>query len=301
MHIPDQMIRGETCWITNAIAIGGVATTGAFLKRTVDGDSIRRFASVSAFVFLLQMLNFPVSQGTSGHALGTMLAVALLGLPLGALSLALVMTIQTLLFADGGLTVLGANIVNMALVGAGAGETIRRLSLRWQVSRTVAVGLGAWASVIASSLVCSFELAWSGAALLGQVLPAMTGVHTVIGFAEGCMTAGLVGLFYTAEGRVGTPRFSRVPLFLSACVIALLLIPFASSFPDGLEWVAQKYQFAHGQAPLFTAPLADYTMPWVTIEPLSAMIAGLVGAIVVFAVASGCVKMLKAEKKTSVV
>ena len=125
MHIPQNLLDGSICPMTAVVS--GLCLAGAALvaHRSAEKPHPLRFAAVSAFIFAAQMMNFPISGGTSGHLLGGVLASALLGVPFGVLALALVVAIQALVFADGGLTVLGANVLNMAVLGAGLGGLLR--------------------------------------------------------------------------------------------------------------------------------------------------------------------------------
>ena len=150
---------------------------------------------MAAFIFAAQMINFPVPGGTSGHLVGGVLAGVVLGPWAGTVVLALVLGVQCLVFQDGGLTALGANIVNMAIIGAWGGASlydgVRKLTPR--VNRLAAAAFCAWASVVASSAACAAELALSGTSPLRIVLPAMLAVHVLIGIGEAILTAMILG------------------------------------------------------------------------------------------------------------
>jgi len=145
---------------------------------------------MSAFVFAAQMLNFPIAGGTSGHFLGGVLAAALLGPCAGAIVIAVVLMVQCLIFQDGGLTALGANIFNMSFVGAVGGYFIYRALNRILGKKRIliSVACAAWASVVSASIVCSFQLALSGTIPLRVVFPAMASVHALIGIGEAVIT-----------------------------------------------------------------------------------------------------------------
>ncbi len=125
MHIPQNLLDGRICPVPAAVS--GLCLAGAAFAayRSAEKPDALRFAAVSAFIFAAQMMNFPISGGTSGHLLGGVLASALLGVPFGVLALALVVALQAVVFADGGLNVLGANILNMAVIGTGLGGLLR--------------------------------------------------------------------------------------------------------------------------------------------------------------------------------
>lgn len=290
MHIPQNLLDGSICPVT-AVA-SGLCLAGAALAayRSAEKPHPLRFAAVSAFIFAAQMMNFPISGGTSGHLLGGVLASALLGVPFGVLALALVVTIQALVFADGGLTVLGANIFNMAVLGAGLGGLLRLELLEklpgggnrvW-----IATGLASWASVMLAALACAVELALTGVLPLKQVLPAMLGVHALIGVGEALITGVALALF-DRPATVGAAPASRgfAAPALAALLIALCLSPFASPLPDGLEAVLAQYQVLHEVAPLFVTPLADYQVAGVASESLSTGLAGSIGVVLTFLIA----------------
>jgi cobalt/nickel transport system permease protein len=195
VHIPDGFIDAPTSLAAGVVAVGGV---GVCLRRSADAleDKQAPMAGlVAAFIFAVQMLNFPVAGGTSGHLLGGALAAVLVGPYIGALCVSVVLVVQALLFADGGLSALGLNVVNMALVGAFAGYGIfllvRRILPRTQQSVVAASAVAALLSVVLASLVFAFEYAagGTGGASVGRVLGAMVGVHILIGIGEAVITA----------------------------------------------------------------------------------------------------------------
>jgi cobalt/nickel transport system permease protein len=237
-----------------------------------------KFASVSALIFAGQMMNFPISGGTSGHLLGGVLAAAVLGTPFGVLAIALVLGVQCLLFSDGGLAVLGANALNMSLIGAGVGGVIAgRLRDRSALSLT-RLGFAAWISLVLASLVCSVELALAGTMPFSLSAPAMLGTHAVIGVGEALITVVAFSLLAApaADSRTGALAPSA-----GAILIALVLSPFACQLPDGLESVAAKLGFLHASAPAFAAPLADYSFSVSLPAAVSTGLAGLAGVLAV--------------------
>lgn len=273
------MLHGSVCPVTAVVAATGVTAAVWAASKSESKPTASRFAAVSALVFAAQMMNFPVQFGTSGHLLGGVLAAVVLGTPFGVLSISLVLAVQCLLFSDGGLAVLGANILNMALLGAGVGGWLAGSLRHRSASTFTRIGLAAWASVLLAALACSVELAVAGVVPFSKSAPMMLGVHALIGIGEALLTVAAVALLPSGEksGRMGT----FIPA-AAALVIAMLLSPFASGFPDGLEWVSSKLGFWHESAPSFVAPLSGYSFPGISHEFVSSSLAGAVGVTAVF-------------------
>ncbi|HKA82778.1 MAG TPA: energy-coupling factor ABC transporter permease [Acidimicrobiales bacterium] len=224
MHIPDGFIDGTTSAGAAAVAAGGL---GASLRRAgevLDERRVPLAGLVAAFVFAVQMLNFPVASGTSGHLLGGALAAVLVGPAVGAVCVSVVLGVQALLFADGGLSALGLNVINMALLTTLGGYAIfivvRRLLPRGPSSLALASGIAAAVSVVISALAFTVEYAvgGTGTASVSTVAAAMVGVHVLIGVGEGVIT-GLV---------VGAVLATRPDLVWGARDLALDLAPTAS-------------------------------------------------------------------------
>ena len=199
MHIPDGFINAATSVGAGLVAAGGVAVCIRRSAEVLEEKQAPVAGLVAAFIFAVQMLNFPVASGTSGHLLGGALAAVLVGPWVGALCVAVVLMVQALLFADGGLTALGLNVLNMALVTAFAGYglflVLRRLLPRNPGSVAVAAGVAAGLSVVAASFgfVVEYAVGGTGSASLPTVAGAMGGVHLLIGIGEGLITAAAVG------------------------------------------------------------------------------------------------------------
>jgi cobalt/nickel transport system permease protein len=199
MHIPDGFIDGPTSMVAGVVAIIGVAWCLRMTARTLDEREVPIVGLVAAFVFAVQMLNFPVANGTSGHLLGGVLAAVLVGPYAGALAVTVVLVVQALLFADGGLSALGLNVINMAFVGAFGGYGVflvaRRLLGRTSAGATAAAGVAAFTAPILASVLFVFEYAVGGndAVSVGAIAGAMVGVHVLIGVGEGIITALAVG------------------------------------------------------------------------------------------------------------
>ncbi|MDZ4198688.1 MAG: energy-coupling factor ABC transporter permease [Kiritimatiellia bacterium] len=288
MHIPDAMLQGRICPITAALAAVGLVAASVMARRARVQPSASRFAAVTSLVFAAQMLNFPIAQGTSGHLLGGVLSSVLLGTPLGILSIAWVVVLQSLVFSDGGWTVLGANVFNMALIGAGVGGFLRsRLATRWAqpYGESAATAVAAWVSVLLAALSVSVQLALDGQIAFSLVLPAMLSAHARIGVGEAVFT-GLACFALASKSADAKSGWRGVALPLSGAVLAGgMLSPFASGWPDGLEFVAEKLAFLSESSPARGSPMPDYTVPFVSFPALSTALAGLMGVAITFAIA----------------
>jgi cobalt/nickel transport system permease protein len=200
VHIPDGFINAPTSLAAGAVAAGGVGVSLRRAAQTLQEKQAPLAGLVAAYIFAVQMLNFPVAAGTSGHLLGGALAAVLVGPWAGALCVSVVLLVQGLLFADGGLSALGLNIINMALVTAWGGYAVflllRRVLPATRASASAAAGVAAGVSVVLASLafVVEYAIGGNGGASVGTVFAAMVGVHTLIGIGEGIITALTVGV-----------------------------------------------------------------------------------------------------------
>ncbi len=277
VHVPDGFIDAPTSVATGAVAAAAVAVSLRGARRELDERTAPLAGLVAAFIFAVQMLNFPVAAGTSGHLLGGALAAILVGPYTGVLCVSVVLLMQGILFADGGLTALGVNITNMAvvttIVAYGLFRALVKLLPRTRRSVTVASFVAALLSVPAAALSFTLMYAIGGTTdvSIGKVAGAMVGVHILIGIGEAAITALTVGaviavrpdLVYGArdlrqrlqlrvngelvdapapEAAPVAARTSRRALWVTGLVTSLVLAGFvsfyASADPDGLEKVA---------------------------------------------------------------
>jgi cobalt/nickel transport system permease protein len=200
VHIPDGFINASTSLGAGAVAAGGLGVSLRRTAQTLQDRQAPLAGLVAAFIFAVQMLNFPVAAGTSGHLLGGALAAVLVGPWAGAICVAVVLLVQGLLIADGGLTALGLNITNMAIVGTWGGYAVflllRRVLPATRSSVVGAAGVAAGISVVLAAIafVVEYAVGGAGGAPVGTVFAAMVGVHTLIGIGEGIITALTVGV-----------------------------------------------------------------------------------------------------------
>jgi cobalt/nickel transport system permease protein len=198
LHAPDGFFSAPVALALWAVAIVIIAISVQRASRTLDERAIPLMGVTAAFIFAAQMINFPVVGGTSGHMLGAVLAAVLLGPWAGTLVMASVIAVQGLLFQDGGLLAMGANIVNMGLVGTIGGYAIYRAACGLlggeERGRLPAAGIAAWLAVMLGAAAASVELAISGTTTLAVALPAMLGTHALIGLGEAIVTAAALAL-----------------------------------------------------------------------------------------------------------
>jgi cobalt/nickel transport system permease protein len=196
LHIPDGFLSAGVAGAAGLVAVAAVACGLRVANRELDEARVPLLGVLAAFIFAAQMLNFPIAGGTSGHFLGATLAAVLLGPWLACLVMAVVLAVQAFAFADGGISALGANVLNMGVLGALlAGGLVVAAAKLLPGTRTAflgAVGVVAWIAVMAGAGATSLELALSDTVPLGTSLPAMLGVHSLIGIGEAVITAAAV-------------------------------------------------------------------------------------------------------------
>ncbi len=301
LHIPDGFLSLAISVVFWALTIVLLAVAVRRTSNELGERQIPLMGVMGAFIFAAQMINFPVAGGTSGHLLGGALAAMTLGPWPAMLVMASVIGVQGLLFQDGGLVVMGANIFNMGLLTALIGYGLYRSVLgRPRGVRLAVAGVAAWLSVMAGALATSLQLWLSGTSSLGVVVPAMLGVHTLIGIGEALITvAALAFIMQTRpdllEAQAGAARGGRgwVVGGMLAALIVVLLSPLASADPDGLERVAGNLGFLDRglNAPYQIIP--DYTIPFLGETALSTIGAGAIGALVVAAFAFGVARLVR--------
>jgi len=293
LHIPDgflSFVVSFVCWVITA------ATLSIAISRTnksLGEKQVPLMGIMAAFIFAAQMINFPVAGGTSGHLLGGALAAIVLGPWAAMLVMTAVIAVQALLFQDGGLLVMGANILNMGLLTAALGYGLYRSVVKGSYTTKLTVaGVAAWLSVMAGALATSLQLWLSGTSNLQTVVLAMLGVHSVIGIGEALITVAALGFVLRTRPDLlgeGSPSAGGgrgwIITGVLISLVVVLLSPFASTNPDGLERVAGDLGFLNtGQSAPYEA-LPDYTLPILGSTSLSTILAGVVGALVVLALA----------------
>jgi cobalt/nickel transport system permease protein len=209
MHIPDGLLDTKTIVITAVFSAAVLAYGTKRTNKELGEKQVPLIGVTAAFVFAAQMLNFPVAGGTSGHFLGATLAAILLGPWISCLIMAVVLTIQCLGFADGGLTALGANVFNMGVIGGVVSYQVF-VAIKYLLPKTrtgffSAAAITSWFSVAFSAVTAGLELVISGVSPARLVLPAMFGVHALIGIGEAIITVMVLSVVLnTRPDLIGT-------------------------------------------------------------------------------------------------
>lgn len=298
MHIPDGFLSVPVAvvgWLA-AIVLVGVALRQV---RAQLGDGQTPLLGVlAAFIFGAQMLNFPVAGGTSGHLIGGALAAILLGPWAAVLVMTTVVAVQALLFQDGGLLALGFNVLNMGVLAVMVGYAVygwlrRAVEGRLPNADLIAAAIAAWLSVMLAAAATALELAISRTSSLSVALPAMLGVHALIGLGEALITVG--ALAFLRQVRPDLLARSRRPAWgpswLAAGLVIALALAFASPLadpdPDGLERVAEDKAFIDEAEAAPYEILPDYTVPGIDDERVTTILAGVIGVLIVAGVGYG--------------
>jgi cobalt/nickel transport system permease protein len=298
MHIPDGFLDGKTALAGGAMAALGLGVALRGVRRTLPPGRVPLIGLAAAFVFAAQLLNFPVGGGTSGHLVGATLVAVLLGPSAAVVVMSTVLILQCLMFADGGLTALGANVFNMALVAPVAGYGVYRgvgaVSRDGLRGRLVATGFAAWVSTVGAAVVCAGELAASGTVAWRVAFPAMAGVHMVIGLGEAAITTLVIAALARARPELlpdpatePGPRYAALAAYglLLSLGLVVFVAPFASGWPDGLAKVAAALGFAARETQVAPAPLPGYAVPGLGVSVSGTVLAGTLGTAAAFAAA----------------
>jgi cobalt/nickel transport system permease protein len=314
MHIPDGFVDAKTAVAAAVISTIGLGIALHNVRRCFPARRIPLLGLAAAFIFAAQMLNFPVAGGTSGHIIGAVLAAVLLGPSAAIIVLSTVLILQCFMFADGGVTALGTNIFNMAIVATLTGYGVYRLVLRAAGGtlrgRLLGIAFGSWCSTVAASIACSSQLALSETVTWGIAFPAMTWVHMLIGIGEALITTLVVAAVIRVRPELLAdkdlplniePRYRELAAYglLLTVGLSIFVAPFACGWPDGLEKVAGALGFAGKAAgkPLFAAPLPDYAVPDIKSAVASTAIAAGVGTLIAFLLAYLLARFLASRAK----
>ncbi len=304
MHIRDGILGPEVCLVAGSISLGAITYSLRRLRVDLEDRAVPLTGMLAALVFAGQMVNFPLlGLPVSGHLLGGVLAAVMLGPWAGCLAISMVLIVQAVLFSDGGLLSLGANVLNMAVVGAWGGyavyATVRRLLGNGAAATVCAAVIAAWLSVLAAAALFCVEFVCSSHSQgfdLRGVLSLMVLYHALIGVGEALITGAVLSFVLARRadlvptlspvGPVGTIGGVAASGLVAALAVAAILAPFKSEWPDGLDKVSQSLGFAKLETERPALVFDDYAAPVTEVAwwpGLSVSVAGVVGTLVVFA------------------
>lgn len=292
LHIPDGFLSLPVSGLGWLLFIAFLGYALYRTQKQLGERQIPLMGVLAAFVFAAQMLNFPVAGGTSGHLLGATLVAIFLGPWAMMIVMTCVIGVQALVFQDGGLLALGFNVVNMGLisglVGYAAYRAIVGLLRQTPISYLMGAGVGAWFGTVIAAVATALELSLSGTSPLNIALPAMFGVHILIGLGEALITVAAVSfvrqsrpdlLLNTDSTTQSGSRWVAVGVLIALALV--FVSPLADPNPDGLERVAINQGFdGQAQDPTYTI-LPDYTVPFIESDVLTTIVAGLIGVVLV--------------------
>jgi cobalt/nickel transport system permease protein len=309
MHVPDGTLSTEVCLAAGVISLGAVHYSLRKLDNSLADRTVPMTGMMAALIFAGQMVNFPIAlfgiPSVSGHLMGGVLAAVILGPWAGCIAVTLVLVVQCLLFADGGLAALGVNVLNMGVVGALGGyavyASVRRLLGNGTRGTIAGVVVASWLSVIAASGLFCLEFGLSHADSpeynVMQWVALMVTVHSAIGVGESLITGTVIGfvlaqrpdLLYavtpgTTDRIVHRARRTLIAGVVCAMALAAFLAPFASELDDGLVWVAKQTGFAKLEA-VHVFVFRDYDQVLPGWHKLSVSLAGIIGSLAVLAIA----------------
>jgi cobalt/nickel transport system permease protein len=294
LHIPDGFLTPAVAAVGWVLAIVMIVVAVRQTNHQLGERQVPMMGILAAFIFAAQAINFPVAAGTSGHLVGAALAAIVMGPWAATLIMTAVVVVQALLFQDGGLLVLGWNIMNMGVIAAFSGYFSYILVRRFAGATRGAILAGAfaagWISVMLSASATALELAVSGTSPLVLATAAMAGVHAFIGIGEGLITAGAIGLLLATRpetlrgGEIAPGRRSAsfVLIGLGVALGVALFSPLASPNPDGLESVAEQQGFISRALASPYELLPDYSIPFISNPALTTILAVAAGTMIVF-------------------
>jgi cobalt/nickel transport system permease protein len=293
LHIPDGFLTPGICLLGWILAILILHLAIRHSREQFGERQVPFMGVMAAFIFAAQAINFPVVGGTSGHILGGALAGILIGPWAGTLVMTAVIIVQGLLFQDGGMLSMGWNILNMGAFSVLTGYVTysllhRFLGNRRKVEPFVSF-FAAWVSVETGAIAVALQLAASGTFPLQLALPALTGIYSLIGLAEGLVTVAALSFIRGSypellQGDAAPGRVSAtfVSFGLAVALLLALLSPIASSSPDGLEKVAESDGFMASEAESFLEVFPDYTVSLLENPNYATIVAMVIGILLVF-------------------
>lgn len=279
MHIPDGFLSPPVWGALDVAAAGAIGILGRLAPKSFDQNRAPLLGVLGAFVFAAQMVNFPVGIGTSGHLVGAALLTFTVGPVAASIVMTAILILQCLVFQDGGVLALGANVVNMALAGTFAAYLVGRVSppkSRWTYF------LGGSAAVLTSAVLALSELSLSGVAMPGKIVWVSLALFAVSAAIEGGITTVVVRALERTDARfvqAAVPGRSRVApaIGLLSLILVTAGILIASTHPDGIWSLAGQVGFANRAHVTLASPMPDYRAGFVGQPWLARAVAGVAG------------------------
>ncbi len=298
MHIPDGFLSVPVWATMDAIALPSVVCIARRAQKEFDDHKIPLMGVMGAFIFAAQMINFPVGSGTSGHLVGGALLSFTLGPAAASIVMTAILATQALIFQDGGLLALGANVFNMAI----AGVLVGYLPYALLGGRRTGIFLGGTCSLLISASLALAELWQSGIRMSSGVLAVSIALFLVSALMEGAITLAVMqaleriqpGFARRPAGMRGTGALAAASLALAGAGVWV-----ASRKPDGIEKLSAAAGFASHARTFLTSPLAEYRMQMVSSPFLAKALAGLIGLLVVCVLCLGISRALAVSRGVS--
>lgn len=299
MHIPETILPAPTLAATAAVSAATLTYAVVRVRREMGERVAPLLGVLSACVFAIQMLNFPITVGVSGHPLGAALTTAVVGPWGGMVVMAVVLAVQALVFQDGGVLALGANLLNVAVIGCAVAYLVMdevRRRIPGRAGLVAGATVAGWLSLFLGAFACAVELATRPDVTLSQVLGPMLLLHAIIGVGEAAVTGLAVGylaamrpdLIYQGRPLPPVQRAGRIVAvgLIVALTIVIILAPFASSFPDALEATMARLSLEPSEEGTLPAPMPDYSLAVFRNATVGGAVASVIGVVITFALAA---------------
>jgi cobalt/nickel transport system permease protein len=292
MHIPDGILSAPILAGFGAASAASIAYTARRAEAVTSPHRIPLLGVLGAFVFAAQMVNFPVGPGASGHLLGGALLTATIGPWAASITMTAILLVQALVFQDGGILALAANVFNMSIVGVWS-AWLPLSALRKLGYEKLGILLGAFLSVFLSAVLALAQISWSSGILTKELWLLCLGLFGITAVIEALITLAAFQAINTLDSSTARESHTRRPLLVLTASIAVMLIGvfFASSAPDVLEYFNTQSGIAPASTS-WTSLLPDYEWQGFSAEWLRKSAAGLVGLAIIFAVSLGLTRLM---------
>lgn len=286
MHIPDGILSAPVLVTGTVLSAGILSVSVKKTREEFNQKSVPTMGVMAAFIFAAQMLNFPIVGAASGHLIGGALSAILFGFWPATIVMTTIVAIQALIFGDGGITVLGVNFLNMAIIAPGIASVAYHFCRKIQIPQQVSIFTSGFLSVLGTAFVGALELGLSGVASYSQAILILVGWHFLIGVGEGLITMSI--LPFAFKSRFGQEenvnktkiKWKTIGVWLGVAIVLGGFVSLtASSNPDGYETAAEKLGVLDKAKTFVASPLPDYTIPGLS-GTMSAILAGIIGVFI---------------------